>query len=110
MTATTAIRFGVAAVPGKIVSWRVVDGYLGFVKDKSEWTGTDITFEIARKGDKTEVRFTHVGLIPEFECYNACSDGWATYVNGSLKNLITTGKGQPNVGHAITDSEQEFAR
>jgi hypothetical protein len=97
-------------IPGKKISWRVVDGYLSFVKDKSEWTGTTITFEITRQGDKTDVRFTHVGLVPEFECYNACSDGWTTYINGSLRNLITTGKGQPNVGRALTDSERELAR
>ena len=35
-----------------------------FVKDKSEWKDTDILFDIAKKGDKTEVRFTHVGLSP----------------------------------------------
>src|ERR1700737_5018431 len=43
--------------PGKKVVWHVLDGDLGFVKDKSEWKGTDIVFEIAEKGDKTEVRF-----------------------------------------------------
>ena len=51
-------------VPGKKVVWLVVDGYLNFVEDKTEWKGTAITFEIAKKGDKTEVRFTHVGLVP----------------------------------------------
>ena len=69
---------------------------LNFVKDKTEWNGTDIVFEIARKGDKTEVRFTHVGLVPTFECYDGCSGAWGFYINDSLRNLITTGKGQPN--------------
>src|SRR5262245_32820556 len=56
-------------VPGKRVVWHVLDGRLNFVKDKTEWKDTDIVFEIARKGDKTELRFTHVGLVPAFECY-----------------------------------------
>jgi hypothetical protein len=36
---------------------------IGFVKNKTEWKGTDIIFEIARKGGKTELRFTHAGLV-----------------------------------------------
>ena len=83
-------------IPGKKVVWLVLDGYLNFVEDKSEWKGTEITFEISRKGNKTEIRFTHVGLVRESECFNACSNAWGSYVNGSLRSLITTGKGQPN--------------
>ena len=83
-------------VPGKKVRWHVVDNYFNFVKDKSEWKDTDIVFEIAQKGDKTEVRFTHVGLVPVYECYGVCSGAWGTYINGSLRDLITKGKGHPN--------------
>lgn len=90
-------------VPGKKVRWHVVDNYFNFVKDKSEWTGTDVVFEIAKKGDKTEVRFTHVGLVPAYECYNVCSDAWGTYIKGSLRNLITTGKGHPNQNEKISN-------
>ncbi len=97
-------------IPGEKVVWHVLDNYFGFTADKAEWTGTDLVFEIARRGDKTEVKFTHVGLVPEYECYSACSDGWSTYINGSLKDLITTGKGQPNAGEAITASEQALGR
>jgi hypothetical protein len=82
-------------IPGKKVAWLVLDGYLKFVEDKSEWKGTEITFEISKKGDKTEVRFTHLGLVPDVECYGACSDAWGFYIKGSLRNLIT-GQGQPN--------------
>jgi len=63
---------------------------------RPEWNGTKITFEIAKNGDKTEVRFTHVGLVPEHACFNACSNAWGSYINGSLPSLITTGNGQPN--------------
>jgi hypothetical protein len=80
---------------GKVV-WHVADAELNFVKDKNEWNGTDIVFEIARKGGKTELRFTHVGLVPAFECYGGCSGAWGFYVRDSLRSLITTGKGAPN--------------
>ena len=83
-------------ISGKKVVWHVLDGKLNFTRDKTEWTGTDITFEISKKGGKTEVRFTHVGLVPEFECFKDCSNAWGFYIKGSLRNLITTGKGEPN--------------
>ena len=83
-------------VPGRKVVWHVSDSVLNFVKDKSEWDGTDIVFEIAKKGDKTELRFTHVGLIPTLECYEACEEGWSHYIKGSLRNLIRTGEGTPD--------------
>jgi hypothetical protein len=81
-------------VPGKKIVWLVLDSAINFVADKSEWKGTTIIFEIAKKSAKTEVRFTHVGLVPNFECYSACSNAWGSYINGSLQNLIT-GKAQP---------------
>jgi len=83
-------------IPGKKVVWLVLDSTLNFVKDKSEWNGTKIVFEISKKGNKTEIRFTHVGLVPKHECYNACSDAWGFYINGSLRSLITKGRGEPN--------------
>src|SRR5437763_1727826 len=60
-------------VPGKKVVWHVSDAQINFVKDKAEWNGTDIVFDIIRKDDKTELRFTHVGLVPAIECYGKCS-------------------------------------
>lgn len=84
------------SIPGQRVVWLVLDSYLDFVEDKSEWNGTEVIFEIAKKGDKTELHFTHVGLVPDYQCYGACSSAWSSYINGSLRSLITTGKGQPN--------------
>jgi hypothetical protein len=83
-------------VPGKQVVWHVSNGKINFVEDKDEWNGTDIFFEIAKKGDKTELRFTHVGLVPTIECYGKCAGAWGYYINESLRDLITTGKGDPN--------------
>lgn len=93
-------------VPGKKVAWRVLDNYFSFTEDKSEWKGTEITFAISRNGDETEVHFTHLGLVPEYECYSACSEGWSYYIKTSLRELMATGKGRPNVGQALTHTER----
>ena len=86
----------VELVPNKKVVWSVLDNYFKFTKDKSEWKGTKIIFDIAEKDNKTEMRFTHQGLVPAYECYEICSDAWTGYIQKSLRNLITAGKGQPN--------------
>jgi uncharacterized protein YndB with AHSA1/START domain len=83
-------------VPGKKVVWHVTDAKLSSFQDETEWKSTDVVFEISRKGDKTELRFTHVGLVPAFQCYGDCSGAWGTLVNDNLRKLITTGKSQPD--------------
>jgi uncharacterized protein YndB with AHSA1/START domain len=83
-------------VPGKKVVWQVSNAKINFVEDKDEWNGTDIVFEITQKGKKTELRFTHIGLVPRIECYGKCAGAWGFYINESLRDLITTGKGDPN--------------
>jgi hypothetical protein len=82
-------------IPGKKIVWHVTDAELSF-GDKAEWKDTDIVFEIARKGDKTELLFTHIGLVPAFECYGDCSGAWGALVEGNLQKLITTRKNQPD--------------
>jgi hypothetical protein len=83
--------------PGKKVVWHVLQNYFSFTKDKTEWTGNDIVFDISTKGDKTEIRFTQVGLVPSYECYDVCEDAWSTYIKHSLFDFITTGKGDPTL-------------
>ncbi len=83
-------------VADKKLVYQVVENEFNFVKDKSEWVGTKLIFELMPDGDKTRVIFTHEGLVPEYECYAVCNDAWSGYIQGSLKSLITTGKGKPN--------------
>lgn len=85
----------VAFIPNEKVVWEVSDSKLNPLKfkDESEWTGTKIVFEITEIGNKTQVRFTHMGLVPTFECYGDCSWAWGQLIEESLKSLITTGKG-----------------
>ncbi len=54
-----------------------------------------MSFEISTKDNSTQIHFTHIGLVPEVECYDMCVKGWDQYVKGSLLKLITEGKGQP---------------
>jgi hypothetical protein len=82
-------------VPGRKVVWHVLEGYLNFTQDPAEWTGTDVVFDITPRGDQTEVRFTHVGLTPEVECFDACSKGWGYYVGTTLPALILSQAAAP---------------
>ena len=80
-------------IPGKSIVWSVVDAHLERVEDPREWVGTEIRFEIAPTDDGTDVNFTHVGLRPDVECFDACSGGWNFYLHRSLQRLISTGEG-----------------
>jgi hypothetical protein len=88
----------VELIPDKKVVWLVTESKLNFTK-KSEWTGTKIIFEISEIDNKpgsyrTQLRFTHLGLVPEIECYGGCSNAWGDLIQKSLFSLITTGKGE----------------
>jgi hypothetical protein len=83
------------SVPNKKVVWHVTDCYLPWLKDKTEWNGTTIVFEISPLGDATQVTMTHIGLVPEVECYTGCEAGWNKYFKGSLFKLLTEHTGVP---------------
>jgi hypothetical protein len=84
-------------IRGKRIVWRVVDSSLTFVKDTSEWNETEIVFEICETHGKSELRFTHRGLIPQVECYRSCTNAWRMLINGNLPKLIATGERQRDV-------------
>lgn len=85
----------VELVPDKKVVWLVLENQFNFTKDQHEWKGNKIVFEISQKDNQTQLQFTQIGLVPGYECYNVCKDAWTGYIQGSLKDLITTGKGKP---------------
>jgi len=86
----------VEVVPDKKIMWLVTDCNLTWVKDNKEWKGTKICFEIFTKNNSTHINFTHIGLVPEIECYNGCVNGWNQYIKDSLFKLLTKGKGEPD--------------
>jgi hypothetical protein len=79
-------------VPGKKVTWLVLESSLNFVEDKDEWDGTTIVFDIRKRGGKTDITFTHAGLRSDQQCYRDCSTAWTSLINGSLRRLIVTGE------------------
>ncbi len=95
----------VGFIPEKKIVWYVLENYFDFVKDQTEWDDTEICFDIMQKGDKTELQFTHRGLVPGLECYDVCADAWTRCMNGSIRNLITTGTGNPHVKEKASPRE-----
>jgi len=63
----------VERIPNEKVVWLVLENHMNYVEDQTEWVGTTISFDIAKNGDQTEVRFAHLGLLPQFECFDVCS-------------------------------------
>lgn len=86
----------IEVIPNEKVVWLVLENHFNFTKNESEWTGNKIIFEITKKDNKTQLQFTQEGLVPEYECYNICKNAWSNHINNSLRNLIITGKGEPN--------------
>jgi uncharacterized protein YndB with AHSA1/START domain len=82
--------------PGERVVWQVVDNHMSFIDDQSEWLGTEIRFELSEKDGATELRFTHDGLVPSYECFDICRNAWTFYVGESLRSLAATGEGEPS--------------
>lgn len=117
----------VEVVPGKKMLWHVLDNYFkpGIFNDganavhtaaniptgKAEWVDTHISFELAEKDGKTLLTFTHIGLVPDYECFEICSTGWTHYIHENLFNLITIGRGQPNsTGSPMTADEANLLK
>jgi hypothetical protein len=82
-------------VPNKKTVWKVTECNLPWFKDKNEWNNTEVVFEISSDNTKTKIDFTHIGLVPGIECYDACEKGWDGNVTKSLLRFINEGKGNP---------------
>lgn len=98
----------IEVVPNSKVVWNVLENEFNFTTDKSEWVDTTMVFEITEQGEQTHIRLTHVGLVPEYECYEICNNAWTQYIQQSLYGLITTGKGQPNAKEADINFRTTF--
>jgi uncharacterized protein YndB with AHSA1/START domain/limonene-1,2-epoxide hydrolase len=63
-----------------------------------DWDGTKIVFEL-REHDAalTVLKFRHIGLVPELECYEQCHAGWEHFLP-SLRAYAERGQGTPFAG------------
>lgn len=100
----------IEVIPNQKVVWLIEENYFNFTKDDTEWTNTKAVFEISKQENKTQLIFTHIGLVPDYECYEVCRSGWTNYIQNSLKKLIETGKGEPNAtGKPQTETERKLS-
>jgi hypothetical protein len=88
-------RIRVTRVAPDRVEWLAVDNQLTIVDDHAEWTGTTMSFAIRPAESGTELTFTHHGLTEALACFDSCRRGWTHFVGTSLRELLTTGRGQP---------------
>jgi len=106
------VRFGetfgtfkiTSSIPGKRIEWLNIDCYLDLLKNKTEWKGTTIVWEILPKNDGIQINMTHVGLVPGIECFEDCTKGWDFYVKESLLQYLTMSNGLPGTGIRATVS------
>ncbi len=66
--------------PGRQVVWRCHG-------DEPEWNGTTLTWDLARGGDGTTVRFTQCGWKEENEMYAICNSSWGELMH-RLKDYV----------------------
>jgi hypothetical protein len=84
----------------KKVSWLCIDQYIEMppgispLKNKREWVGQTITWEIEADGKGSILKHMHIGLTPQVECWGVCETGWDQTLK-SLTSFLETGKGMP---------------
>jgi hypothetical protein len=82
-------------VPNKKVVWKVTDCYLPWFKDKKEWNNTEVIFILSEENGTTTIDFTHIGLVPEVDCYEVCEKGWDGVITRDLVKFMNEGKVLP---------------
>ncbi len=84
-------------VPGREMRWRCTGAHIAAaeISRKDEWVGTELVFRLTPDGEgRTRLDFEHIGLVPAFECYDLCSNGWQYFLR-SLQQFVETGRGTP---------------
>jgi len=77
----------IEAKPYSKIVWLVTQSNLTFLNQTDEWTNTQLMFELSEINGLTTVKFTHLGLNTDIECYDACSNGWTQYLNQLVQSF-----------------------
>jgi uncharacterized protein YndB with AHSA1/START domain len=80
--------------PTRVVWESVAPDQVTGTTHQQEWLGTTVEFDIAASAGGTELRFRHVGLTPQLECWDTCNSGW-THFMASIEAYAETGAGHP---------------
>lgn len=64
------------------------------ITKENSWFDTDIVFEFVPDGERTLVRFDHLGWPEASDRFRDCSMSWAYFLE-SLRSLVEDGKGTP---------------
>lgn len=54
------------------------------LKNKDEWKGTKIIWDISSRDAPTTLTVTYQGLSSDIECYEVCEKGWTQFLTESL--------------------------
>jgi len=84
----------VAVTPERIV-WKVLESKQEWVKNISEWTGTEIVWDVIAENEGARITLTHKGLNAGLECYQICTGAWNYLATESLFNLLQENVGKP---------------
>jgi hypothetical protein len=78
--------------PYEELSWECIDSnqIIGDLEGvEKEWVGTKLHWKIKQIDTETnELTFVHEGLIPDFICYDVCSNAWSDFIGTSLKEYL----------------------
>ncbi|GAA4320003.1 SRPBCC domain-containing protein [Compostibacter hankyongensis] len=74
--------------PGKRVEWLCI-------RSIDEWMGTNISFELEERNERTLLRFAHSGWRAITDTFAGCNYDWGRFMT-SLKSYCETGKGTPS--------------
>lgn len=79
----------VAFLPNKKIIWKCVEGEPEFNK---EWIGHILHWEVEEiDNTKTIINFRQIGLTPDINCYETCSNTWDKFLVEDLKSFLNTG-------------------
>lgn len=74
------------------VHWRCIDANQiihGLDGVQKEWVGSELQWRIEPEGDRScQVIFKHAGLVPDFICYDFCSNAWDQFIGERLKAYL----------------------
>lgn len=66
-------------------------------------------FDIGQAAEGTTVTLTHVGLLPQFECYDVCSSEWTRFLDVGLLALPVNGDPAPMTAEKAAEIARQFA-